>query len=151
MWRASCTKSCRTISRRRSSSSSGRRRRGAFQGVLRKPIMEKVSSSIDAFLEDSSVPDVGMQSWVVSCKSCHKGSGAGVRPFASVSGVCRHPWPDFVWCPMVGRNFLFINKGDESECYVECASTYKWGPFLALNIHSRSLLSLVMQIFESIE
>ncbi|CAM6010233.1 unnamed protein product [Sphagnum balticum] len=24
-----------------------------------------------------------------------------------------------------GPNFLFINKGDESECYLECASTYR--------------------------
>jgi len=53
---ASCTKSCR-----RSSSSGGGRRR-PFQGVLRKPIMKKVSSSVHAFLEDSSVPDIDMQS-----------------------------------------------------------------------------------------
>ncbi|CAM6032578.1 unnamed protein product [Sphagnum compactum] len=31
-----------------------------------------------------------------------------------------------------GPNFLFINKGDESECYVECASTYRGNGELGL-------------------
>ncbi len=81
-----------------------------FRVFFRKPIMEKVSSRVHAFLEDFSVPDIYVQSWVVTCKSWHKGSAAGVNPFASVSGVCHHPGPDLVWCPVVGRTKLSLHQ-----------------------------------------
>jgi hypothetical protein len=69
-----------------------------------------VSSWVHAFLEDFSVPDIYVQSWVVTCKSWHKDSAVGVNPFAAVSGVCHHPGPDHVWCPVVGRTKLSLHQ-----------------------------------------